>query len=52
MTVGRLHLDGSYLYYSDVRKENVDQLRLKFTVIPFTSYEWERKLFIVTKLAA
>ncbi|KAI9455337.1 hypothetical protein BJY52DRAFT_1280457, partial [Lactarius psammicola] len=31
MTVGLLHLDGSYLYSSDVREENVDQLRLSFT---------------------
>jgi hypothetical protein len=43
MTVGRLHLDGSYLYHSDVREENVDQLRLKFTVCSFTSSESERK---------
>ncbi|KAH9041126.1 hypothetical protein EDB84DRAFT_1436665 [Lactarius hengduanensis] len=31
MTVGLLRLDGSYLYSSDVREENVDQLRLSFT---------------------
>ena len=36
MTIGRLHLDGSYLYHSDVREENVDQLRLKFTVCSYT----------------
>ena len=35
MTVGLLHLDGSYLYSSDVREENVDQLRLNFTVRAF-----------------
>jgi hypothetical protein len=42
MTVGRLYLDGSYLYHSDVREENVDQLRLKLTVCSYTPYEWER----------
>jgi hypothetical protein len=41
MTAGQLHLDGSYLYHSDVREENVDQLRLRFTVCSSTS-EWER----------
>ena len=32
MTVGLLHLEGSFLGFSDVRDENVDQLKLKFTV--------------------
>ena len=35
MTVGLLRLDGSYLYFSDVREENVDQLRLNITVRVF-----------------
>lgn len=42
MTVGLLHLDGSYLYHSDVREESIDQLRLKFTVCSSTSSERER----------
>jgi hypothetical protein len=42
MTFGRLYLDGSYLYHSDVREENVDQLRIKFTVCSSASSEWER----------
>ncbi len=37
MTVGLLRLDGSYLYSSNVREENVDQLRLSFTVRAFPS---------------
>ena len=41
MTVGLLHLDGSYLYSSDVREENVDQLRLNFTVRAFRVVEFE-----------
>lgn len=35
MTVGLLRLDGSYLYFSDVREENVDQLRLNISVRVF-----------------
>jgi hypothetical protein len=38
MTVGLLHLDGSYLYHSDVREENVDQLRLNIMVPCFHIY--------------
>ena len=37
ITIGLLLLDGSYLYHSDVREENVDQLRLKFIVRFFIS---------------
>ena len=39
MTIGLLHLDGSYLYHSDVREENVDQLKLKFIVRSFHIYQ-------------
>ena len=35
ITVGLLRLDGSYLYFSDVREENVDQLRLNISVRVF-----------------
>jgi len=42
MTVGLLHLDGSYLYHSDVREENVDQFRLKFTVRSFHIFQRDR----------
>ena len=35
MSVGLLRLDGSYLYFSEYREENVDQLRLNFTVRRF-----------------
>jgi hypothetical protein len=42
MTVGLLHLHGSYLYHSDVREENVDQLRLKFTVRFLRIFQWDR----------
>jgi len=42
ITVGLLLLDGSYLYHSDVREENVDQLRLKFIVWSFRISQWER----------
>jgi hypothetical protein len=42
MTVGLLHLDGSYLFHSDIREENVDQLRMKFTVRSFHIYQWNR----------
>lgn len=30
--VGFLRINGSYLYFADVRKEHVEQLKLKFTV--------------------
>ena len=39
MTIGLLHLDGSYLSFSDIREENVDQLRLKLAVRSFTPYD-------------
>lgn len=42
MVVGLLHLDGSYLYSSDVREENVDQLKLNFTVRAFLA-SWNSK---------
>jgi hypothetical protein len=42
MTVGSFHLDGSYLSFSDIREENVDQLRLMFTVRSFILRAWER----------
>jgi hypothetical protein len=49
MTVGLLRLDGSYLYFSDVREENVDQLRLNITVRVFPRLEF-RCLLIVWNL--
>jgi hypothetical protein len=30
--IGSLRINGSYLYFAEVRKENVEQLKLKFTV--------------------
>ena len=50
MTVGLLHLDGSYLYFSDVREENVDQLRLNFTVRGFLRLEFRNDLLIAWNL--
>jgi len=41
VTVGLMLLDGSYLYHSDVREENVDQLRLNFIVRSFYISQWE-----------
>lgn len=35
ITIGLLLLDGSYLYHSEVREENVDQLRLNIIVRSF-----------------
>ena len=42
MTIGLVHLDGSYLYHSDVREENVDQFKLKLTVRSFHKYQPDR----------
>ncbi|KAF8271516.1 hypothetical protein EI94DRAFT_1770350 [Lactarius quietus] len=49
MTFGLLHLDGSYLYFSDVREENVDQLRLNFTLNDaiFRCLAWSIRHFMI-----
>ncbi|KAH9985984.1 hypothetical protein BJV74DRAFT_946145 [Russula compacta] len=49
MTVGLLHLDGSYLYHTDVREENVDQLRLKFILNDtiFKCLAWSIRHFMI-----
>ncbi|KAI9437708.1 hypothetical protein H4582DRAFT_1957102, partial [Lactarius indigo] len=49
MTVGLLRLDGSYLYYSDVREENVDQLRLSFTLndVIFKCLAWSMRHLMI-----
>ncbi|KAH9171981.1 hypothetical protein EDB89DRAFT_2174254 [Lactarius sanguifluus] len=49
MTVGLLRLDGSYLYSSDVREENVDQLRLSFTLndVIFKCLAWSLRHLMI-----
>ncbi|KAI0300988.1 hypothetical protein B0F90DRAFT_1720731 [Multifurca ochricompacta] len=49
MTVGLLRLDGSYLYFSDVREENIDQLTLKFTLndVRFKCLAWSIRHFMI-----
>ncbi|KAI0267154.1 hypothetical protein BC834DRAFT_969170 [Gloeopeniophorella convolvens] len=49
MTLGLLRLDGSYLYSSDVRPENVDQLKLKFTLndVVFKCLAWSIRHFMI-----
>ncbi|KAH9083360.1 hypothetical protein EDB83DRAFT_2538792 [Lactarius deliciosus] len=49
MTVGLLRLDGSYLYFSDVREENVDQLRLCFTLndVIFKCLAWSLRHLMI-----
>ncbi|KAI9507443.1 hypothetical protein F5148DRAFT_1205043 [Russula earlei] len=49
MTIGLFHLEGSYLYYADVRDENVDQLRLKFILDDtiFKCLAWSIRHFMI-----
>ncbi|THU95661.1 hypothetical protein K435DRAFT_829044 [Dendrothele bispora CBS 962.96] len=49
--LGFLRIDGSYLYYSEVRKGNVEQLKLDFTAhdVAFKALGWSIRYFMILK---
>ncbi|KAI0314094.1 hypothetical protein OF83DRAFT_1165342 [Amylostereum chailletii] len=50
-TVGLLRLNGSYLYFSDVRPDNVEQLRLNFMTneVIFKCLGWSVRHFMILR---
>ncbi|KAI0058067.1 hypothetical protein BV25DRAFT_1994498 [Artomyces pyxidatus] len=50
-TIGSLRLDGSYLYFADVREANVEQLRLNFTAddVIFKCLAWSIRHFMILR---
>ncbi|KAF5370617.1 hypothetical protein D9758_002040 [Tetrapyrgos nigripes] len=49
--IGSFSIDGSYLYYSEVHQDNVEQLKLAFTArnIAFKALGWSIRYFMILK---
>ncbi|KZT28945.1 hypothetical protein NEOLEDRAFT_1057065 [Neolentinus lepideus HHB14362 ss-1] len=48
--IGLFHLDASYQYFTDVRDDNVDQLKLSFTAnVVWKAYGWSVRYFMILR---